>query len=215
MQKVTLTAMTLLILLAIPKAALSGSITYDFQDYSADENGATLSGSITTDGQLGALAPSDILSWTLTITGATVVVNGHPVDVPPITASATKVDGNTIAFKANLVATPAQLSIAPGGSLGIGAAGVAGAAEGTVILQYDRTSGQIPYYSSEYEPFSPHVPFVVPWDTESPMMGGTDPWIVAAVPESSSLYLLSFGAVFASGYVIGQHHKARRTATTV
>lgn len=45
----------------------AGEITYSLQNYPADQEGYTLSGTITTDGVIGGLAASDIVSWSWTI----------------------------------------------------------------------------------------------------------------------------------------------------
>ena len=42
---------------------VAGDITYSIVNDPIDQNGYTLSGTITTDGTIGALAPSDFLSW--------------------------------------------------------------------------------------------------------------------------------------------------------
>jgi hypothetical protein len=45
----------------VPRAA-GGNITYLLKNYPADQNGHTVSGSITTDGAIGTLTASDIKS---------------------------------------------------------------------------------------------------------------------------------------------------------
>jgi hypothetical protein len=50
-------------LIATVHLADEGEITYAFQNYPADQQRATLSGTITTDGAIGTLAATDILSW--------------------------------------------------------------------------------------------------------------------------------------------------------
>ena len=56
MQKTTLRAMMLFTLLTLPPAVLAESMTYDIQNYPTDQNGWTLSGTITTDGKIGVLS---------------------------------------------------------------------------------------------------------------------------------------------------------------
>lgn len=47
-------------------------ITYDFIDYPEYQNGCTLSGTVTTDGTLGAITNANIISWQFTITGPSI-----------------------------------------------------------------------------------------------------------------------------------------------
>jgi hypothetical protein len=47
--------------------ASAGSIAYNLVDMPADQNGFTVSGTITTDGAIGNLANSDITTWSVTI----------------------------------------------------------------------------------------------------------------------------------------------------
>ena len=64
---IVLTLFVLAALALTPHAAEAGSVTYAIQNYAADQNGHTVSGSITTDGKTGLLDTSDITSWTVTI----------------------------------------------------------------------------------------------------------------------------------------------------
>jgi hypothetical protein len=73
---------TLCLLLAVPWTTRAGPIIYSIQNYPPEQNGHTLSGTITTDGQIGPLAGSDITSWsvtfddTSTFTGSGVLLQG-------------------------------------------------------------------------------------------------------------------------------------------
>ena len=67
---VVCSALALLVGGIAPTAVEAGTITYDIVNYSPEQNGHTLSGVIVTDGTIGALAPSNILSWTYTIDGS-------------------------------------------------------------------------------------------------------------------------------------------------
>ena len=54
-----------------------------------------------------------------------------------------------------------------------------------------------------------------PWNIYTgPNVGMPPPWIIASVPEPSTLYLLGFGAVCGSVYVMRHKRRERRTATT-
>ena len=68
MHRITQRGMMLFTLLSLPSAVLAGT-TYNIQNYPLDQNGWTLTGTITTDGTQGHLSrPPDITSWTWTIT---------------------------------------------------------------------------------------------------------------------------------------------------
>jgi len=204
----TLRAMMLSTLLTLSPAVLAGSITYDIQNYPTDQNGWTLSGAITTDGKTGVLAPSDILSWTWTITGGQLDEVGP---IPPIIVNSTDVSAGT--NPSNLEATPTQILLPPGGVLSLVAeVEILGAGTSTSITYY--RGQQPPFYSTEVQLLGTREPPVNPWSTDNPSMGGTDPWVIASVPEPSSLYLLGFGAVCGSVYVMGHKRRERRTATT-
>ena len=67
-----LKATSLLLITAVSySGAQAGSITYQINDYPAVENGFKISGSITTDGTIGALSQSDITAWTWTLSDST------------------------------------------------------------------------------------------------------------------------------------------------
>jgi len=69
MRHLSFATATLCLLLVVPPTTRAGQIIYDIQNYPADQNGHTVSGTITTDGITGQLAQADILSWTVTIDG--------------------------------------------------------------------------------------------------------------------------------------------------
>ena len=59
-----------------PAVVQGGTIAYDIQNYPAEQGQHTLSGLIITDGKIGALAASDILSWTFTVDSSITVSGG-------------------------------------------------------------------------------------------------------------------------------------------
>jgi len=66
MRHLSFAAATLCLLLAVP-GTRAGQIIYDIRNYPLDQQGHTVSGTITTDGLIGQLAASDIKSWSVTI----------------------------------------------------------------------------------------------------------------------------------------------------
>lgn len=85
----------------------AASITYIIQNYASLQDGYTLSGTITTDGNVGTLSASDITGWSFTTSGGP---NGF-------TASATGA-GTGVDLLSNLVASTTQLTLADPGPTG-------------------------------------------------------------------------------------------------
>ena len=167
------------ILVAGARTTLAGQITYSLQNYAADQNGSTLTGSITTDGNLGTLTAADIVAWTWTVT-------------PPVGSPFTQSSGPGINTTIeNLFATDTQLLLPELQNehseifLGTGDFG-------TGLLVYRREENNAIFlYGAQ-----PSLPGTGFWLTENPGMGGTDPWVIgvaAAVPEPSGVVLLGLG----------------------
>ena len=106
MRQFLLSAAAAAMLIAPARITDAGEITYAIQNYPADQQGATLSGTITTDGVIGNLAASDILSWSWTITPA----GGTPFTVTSSDAGAEALSVGSI------VASQLAITIAPTGS---------------------------------------------------------------------------------------------------
>lgn len=175
MKRIRLAAAAVAILLIVPHIIQAGQITYAIQDYAADQQGSTLSGSITTDGNLGTLTAADIISWRWTIS--------HP-GLPTVTDS-----GSTVLTIQGLVATNQQLLLpAPLPSF---TAFDIGSNE-SLLLAYARPQSNPSVYEDQTGSLGGGD-----WLTFSPHMGGTDPWVIAevttAVPEPSSVVLLGLG----------------------
>ena len=104
MGRFALAAASLIVLLAFPLLCDAGTITYSIQNYPSDQNQASLSGTITTDGTIGDLAASDILSWSWTITP----IGGAPYTLSSSDAGDTNVDGSLVASASEItMALPA------------------------------------------------------------------------------------------------------------
>src|SRR5579871_6763896 len=71
---VLILASLVLLLGGVVADAHAGPITYDLNSYLSEQNGWSLSGTITTDGNLGAITTADILSWQFTLTNGTTTV---------------------------------------------------------------------------------------------------------------------------------------------
>ena len=157
----------------------AGQITYSLQNYAADQAGFTLTGSVTTDGNLGTLTTADIVAWTWTVSSA----GG---------ASFTLSLGPGISTSVlNLVATETQLLV-PELQTEQSDIIFGGGVVGSAVLAYRReeNNGIFLYAAVTSSPS-------VGWDTENPAMGGTNPWVIGVaattVPEPSAVVLMSLG----------------------
>jgi hypothetical protein len=77
MRHLSFAAATLCLLLVVPRTTRAGQIIYDIQNYPTEQVDSTtgtfdhnVSGTITTDGTIGALTPNNILSWSVTFDGS-------------------------------------------------------------------------------------------------------------------------------------------------
>jgi PEP-CTERM motif len=189
MRRVVFATVFPILLIAVGHPSEASPITYTIQNYPADQNGATLSGTITTDGAVGTLATTDFLSWSWTIT---------PPGETPLTLSSSDAGAQVFLFPGSvLVASQSAITIAPrqdsidGSSFALESLSQGG--EQLSSLEYDRPgSGGGPSFYSARNNEGADI-----WFTQNPAMGGTDPWVIAlagsAVPEPSSILLLSLG----------------------
>jgi hypothetical protein len=172
------------LLLAVPWTARAGPIIYSIQNYPSEQNGHTLSGTVTTDGKIGPLAGSDITSWsvifddTLTLTGSAVRLEG----VVQATSTSITLPAAPSNSDANLL-----VLVAPAG-------------EGD--LEWERLTGSS---TGIYE--ASHAPLIQLWRTNPATLGGTDPWVLAAVPEPSSLWMAVSGISASLAYDWFRHRR--------
>jgi hypothetical protein len=153
-------------------------ITYSIANYPADQNGASLSGTIVTDGATGSLSASDILSWSWTIT---------PAGGTPFTFSSSDA-GAAVAISGTVIAS--QTAITIGASSGpSNDFALYNSTTLVADLEYDRDTGEDGYFGANS---AGQV-----WATTEPMMGGQDPWVIAsnAVPEPGTLTMLGIAVV--------------------
>ena len=164
-----------------PTAVHAGTITYDIQNYPADQGGHTLSGLIITDGKIGALAASDILSWTFTVDGSATFSGG----------------ASSLIFGGDVEASPTQITLAqppPGlqNSLQLYKS-----FNGAGSLSWERlTNDQLKQLTG----YTSVNGLSVVWSTTPTTLGGTDPWVIAENPEPASLTPLGIGGVALLGY---------------
>jgi hypothetical protein len=178
MRQFVFAAAAVFILVAGARTTLAGQITYSLQNYAADQNGSTLSGSVTTDGNLGTLTSADIVAWTWTVS-------------PPVGAPFTLSGSGSNIVVQNLIATDQQLLLPE-----LQTANAEFALLGqNADLEYRRDflhDGVPDRYVG-----SPGI--VNFWFTTNPGMGGTDPWVIgvaaSSVPEPSSLVLSGVAGV--------------------
>ena len=171
-------------LIAAARMAQAGQITYTIQNYPADQQGASLSGEITTDGVTGSLATTDIVSWSWTIT---------PSGGTPFTLLRLILEAQVFLFPGSvLVVSQSAITMRrapqyPWQQLALETV----SAGGSVLpaLGYDRPGSQ--GGTSDYFAMKNGADV---WFTDNPAMGGNDPWVIAvaasSVPEPSGVVLL-------------------------
>jgi hypothetical protein len=196
-----LVALSLVLTFTSVGACRGGTISYVIQNYPAQQSGYNLSGTITTDGVIGALTNNDILSWTLAVTGGS----------NAFTASGTGPGQGVISSGASTTST-GYISLADPGPSG----------RNTLLLVQMTTSsevvwaeggagfGEIPEYVGE------KAPSAVAWATSpsTDALGGA-PWIIAqavqTVPEPGTLSLALLGTACLA--VVEWSRRCRRAAS--
>jgi hypothetical protein len=133
--------------------AANATVTYHFVNYPADQNGWTLSGTVTTNGKTGALATTDFVGASITVTKGT------------STETWTPTAGIHVYGGVSVVGSTLVVSVVSGNGLSF----TSGAMQELYYLmgsvnQYADTGSQMTTY----------------WATNSPSMGGTNPWVVAS-----------------------------------
>ena len=179
MKRIRLAAFAIAIVI-LADSSKAGQITYSLQNYAADQNGSTLTGSITTDGNLGTLTAADIVAWTWTVS-------------PPVGAPFTQSSGPGIGTTIeNLIATDTQLLL-PELQTEHSEIFLGSGDSGSGLLVYRREENNAVFlYGAQ-----PSLPGTGFWLTANPEMGGTDPWVIgvatSSVPEPSGVVLASLG----------------------
>lgn len=169
----------------------AGPIIYDLDNYASEQNGWTLSGTITTDGTIGTLTGANITAWNFSET------NGA-------TTYSLSSDTGALLVLDNLVATSTELTLAAASPTDYNNVFGFGAASQPNI-EYYRQYHSSSYSTNQYSSFTPISGTTLWADSNLSSLGG-DPWVIAtaeqpsAAPEPSSLVLFGMGTVLLGGY---------------
>ena len=174
------------------------SLVYDIQNYPSDQNGNTVSGTITTDGTIGTLDNSNISSWVVTFNG---------------TETYRSTDAGAFVSVQDLEATASSLTLSDSGFSVVLHLGVF--KNGKEVNEfYCRNSFYTspPEYSELY--YLAYFDSQKLWETKTPSMGGNDnkPWVIAvaestAVPEPSTLVMAGGASVCGFALALRRRHK--------
>ena len=180
---------------AIAPSATKADITYTLENYTADQSGHTVTGTITTDGVTGTITDADIESWTVTIDTTTFSST--------MTGASVQLFGTHVQASTTAITLAAGTNISPNASLELRVITLALAD----IILYNRPFSEAPNYAGV-------VNSATLWNTTNPSMGGTDPWVIAtaatAVPEPSTAIAAGFGAVAFLAYGWYRHRREQR-----
>ena len=183
--------------MAVPQLR-AAAITYNLVDYPLDQGGHHLSGTITTDGTIGDLGFSDFPAGYYNfrpqfgghITGATYQIDNDPVYTVPV--------NNIPNAFAEVKATATQIVIVPGNTSAfqllynvpsVGVWGIGWQNSGSNVGPYsgsDQVSGTV-------------------WNTASTSsasghLGANSSWVIAVVPEPTTLVLFATGLLGPVGF---------------
>jgi len=198
MRRIKLATAALVMLLGVPHITEAGQV-YTISNDPADQNGATLTGTVTTDGKLGALSSSDITAWSWTISAPS---------LPSFTLQGTNEDVKLM----GLIATDKELLLPAITSH-----------YKTFELHAMGSAAELVWYrgpkGGDYEGSSDTSVY---WQTASPAMGGNDPWVIgdngvvgpAGIPEPSTLVLAGLAAVCVIAHGLERRFRTQRKATT-
>lgn len=161
----------------------TAALVYQLENFPSDQDGAQLTGTITTDGTVdGFITEANILSWEFTVDKP----GGIQYTVASTESNAEFVLGSTVDLQATI--TELQLF----GRLQIGT-DITGTTPSTYIDW--RAAGVNTLYSSGlFGNTSPNG-----WETINPVGYGSGAWTIATVPEPSSLLLAAIAGAFAVG----------------
>ncbi len=205
------------VLLSVSTFASGADMTYNLVDYPADETGTwagqcSLSGSIVTDGMVGTLSYTDVVSWSYTITNS----GGYSGACQGVSAyNPSDPDPGYINGWGGITATPTQLILGTNGILWLREDGPLG---GTLDYNYEwpepsgGMSGGSIYQGtstpSDWPPSGDPAHALFGWQSvDPPMFDGTPLVIAQTAPEPSTIALLSAGAIGLVGYAWRRRRK--------
>jgi len=163
-------------------------ITYEIQNYPSQQvdldTGSfehNVSGTITTNGTIGALTPADILSWSVTFDGT--FTFSSSVIFPDLMTS-------VFATATQITTTGYFVLLNP-------------------IIQDEQLSYNYSPHTGEYLGENNVVGYL--WDTDTTTLGGNTNWIVAeVVPEPSTLVIAGLASVCGIAYGLARKRRAQR-----
>ena len=182
MNRFVFAAWSAVMLVALPGGAFAADITYNLNSFAPDQDGYTLSGSITTDGTIGVLTKSDFVAWTWTVSNGSTTFTASSTDAGAAVSTEGTIMTNATGTQILVpFAKPSPSSVGNGLALAI-------TGEARLVWVNNPDMPNQPYYEALVVPPNTDV-F---WDTQNPQMGGFTDWIIAGpipVPEPSSLIL--------------------------
>jgi hypothetical protein len=199
MRHVIASTAVLIILLVVPQTT-QADVTYTIQNYPADQNGHTVSGTITTDGHIGPLTEADITSWTVTFDN-TFTFRSTDAGAATGVLGDVQATSTSITLGASLVTNSLTLGLSPNPPMLV-----------TFIL-WDRP---VPVPPGLYQAVqNNHVPFSLLWNEVTQTLGGHDPWVIAvaqggAVPEPASLCMAGIAITAGLAYGWSRHRREQR-----
>jgi PEP-CTERM motif len=157
-----------------------GTVTYQIQNYPANQDGWTLSGTITikTSATSGTLAEGDITAWSWTISKGSDSYTYKSTD-----------KGAAVQLEGTVTYTPTQI-LMPVGTKKDPNLLILATDSGYPALFWENKE-KSPGYYGRYVP--PGFRFMYAWNEEPKTLGGKRTWVLASVPEPSGVLLAGLG----------------------
>jgi len=204
MRKIKSTLGILIALLVFPPLVPAANIIYNIKNRPGVQNGWTLTGTIVTDGTIGAIKSTDIVSWTYTLMAP---AGGGAFTYSSALGGFDLLRG-TVMASASAIYLPAPAGNAIN-SLHLFGAAPAGQTDYDLAWRYLGPGTRAPgaKYSAEYG-IPPNGVNTEAWLSNNPPL---DPGnlIIATVPEPSSVVLATFGL---GGAILFARARRRRAA---
>jgi len=202
MRHVSFAIASLYMLLVVPQMTRADLI-YNIQNYPSDQNGHTLSGTITTDGTIGTLTASNIVSWVVTFDGTDTFRSTDP-------------GGKIAYYLTDLVANSVNLTVGTGADLGLFVL-PPNPSNLTAGVQWSNSGpdSTVDYYSAQYSTPITNILWEDSMHNPPPSFGGTNPWVIGiaqstAVPEPSTFVGAGLVVVCGIAYGLARKRRAQR-----